>query len=687
MNVTDTSIPPTEMNTKTTTSTRSGMFRVALAGVMALLMTRAWSVADAWPAYLALLLAALFGVLLIVGRPEVLSREKLAHTLLDSALACALVAGTGGESSPFFPVFFLVALGILRIEVPAKVVAATVAIVAAYLVSVGDPGALLSPEVGLRAAFLALFCAIAGIWAFETHNYRKLALGLASAFASELSHVEKAEALVARVGPALRYMNVEGILQWTAEAAHAVGGGSYAHVAGISGNHHRTFVEGEFEILPSWWHPTIQRLVLWSCREGEAVRSEDEVHGIAGFLAVPVGPAEGEPWGAMVLGGKRFDAEEERALRLLGSGVAPALEKIDASPGGLDQISGLPNRSSLHRILRRELSHGGSATVLAVGLEGYPASARAHSRASGEDLLRRVGERLGVRQPAYHYGGDEFVVVLGGSDEARARRTAHAIRQAVSEELNGTGEAGLAAVVGFVFTGPEDEDPGSVLDQALLALGQARRSDGGVSGPLAGAPGRGRDGTAAEMVAALIRPLEVRDPLIVDHLRAVSILASRLGAQMSLDAYQLGVLELGGLLHDLGKVGIPDHILQKPGRLTDEEYGVIRRHPVLGAEMIASSEELAPVVPVVRHHHERFDGRGYPDGLSGERIPLTARVVSVADAFDSMTRDRPYGYGISREAAVEEVERNSGTQFDPRVVRALLEVVWEPGDRTADSTG
>jgi putative nucleotidyltransferase with HDIG domain len=184
-----------------------------------------------------------------------------------------------------------------------------------------------------------------------------------------------------------------------------------------------------------------------------------------------------------------------------------------------------------------------------------------------------------------------------------------------------------------------------------------------------------------------MKPLESRDSLIGDHLRAVSRLASRIGSRMSLSPDQMQALTLGALLHDLGKIGVPDQILQKPGRLTDEEYEVIKRHPVLGAEMLAPIEELALAVPVVRHHHERFDGRGYPDGLRGEDIPLVARVVSVADAFDSMTRDRPYGYGISRQAALEEVERNSGTQFDPRTVRALLEVVWGFDDQRAGSVG
>ncbi|MDQ4042324.1 MAG: HD-GYP domain-containing protein, partial [Actinomycetota bacterium] len=190
-----------------------------------------------------------------------------------------------------------------------------------------------------------------------------------------------------------------------------------------------------------------------------------------------------------------------------------------------------------------------------------------------------------------------------------------------------------------------------------------------------------------ERARALIEPLESRDPYIGDHLRAVSRLALRIGLKMSLPSDQLDALSLGALLHDVGKIGVPDRILQKPGRLTDEEYQIIRRHPMLGARMLASVRELAPAVPAVRHHHERFDGKGYPERLVGEDIPLAARIISVVDAYDSMVRERPYGYGISRDTALEEIENNSGTQFDPQVVRALLEVVWELGDRRVDSAG
>ncbi len=137
----------------------------------------------------------------------------------------------------------------------------------------------------------------------------------------------------------------------------------------------------------------------------------------------------------------------------------------------------------------------------------------------------------------------------------------------------------------------------------------------------------------------------------------------------------------------MGKIGVPDTVLHKPGRLTAEEYEVMKRHPVLGVEIVSPVKELAVALPVINHHHERFDGTGYPDGLHGEDIPMVARVAAVADAFDSMIRDRPYGYGMSEEAALKEVEDNSGTQFDPRIVRTLREVLEDAGDRRADSTG
>jgi diguanylate cyclase (GGDEF)-like protein/putative nucleotidyltransferase with HDIG domain len=672
-------------------SPRAGLLRVALAVVLALLLIQGWALPGAVGAYLAVGLALLFGMAVIVGRPAILLRERLVRVVLDSMLIGVLIAYTGGGDSPFFALYLLAALEIAWIEIRPMAVVAAAALVVGYLgaavVSEGL-GSLGSTQVALRAGFIALFCAVVAFLGSEMHGIRKLTVRLSSTLAKEIDRVESDERLISKFGPVLKVLSMEGMLEWTVEAAHEVGGGPYAHVAALNGNHHRTYMEGDFDVCPSWWHPSIQRLVLRSCREGNTVRSEEEIHGIQGFMAVPIG-LEDEKWGAVIVGGGEYGAEEERVLKLLTKGIAAVLEGAGDAPGGLDQLTGLPNRASLHRVLRRELSYGRTHTVLAMDLEGF----RDYGLAAGETLLRRVGQRLeDSRQRAFHYGDGQFVVLLSGSGEARARKVALSLQQGVSEETRSFSHPSLIAAVGFAFTQTGEEDPDLVLRTALSALQEARGRAERIAGLSAGAGARTLEDVRGDerivgIARTLVEALEAKDPYIREHLRAVSRLALRIGHELLLPAEQMEALTTGALLHDVGKIGVPDLILQKSGRLTDEEYTVIKRHPALGVEIITPVKELAPALPVVKHHHERFDGKGYPDGLRGEDIPLIARIVSVADAFDSMIRARPYGYGISRKAALEEIEENSGTQFDPRIVRALLEVVEAPGDHHAGTAG
>jgi HD-GYP domain-containing protein (c-di-GMP phosphodiesterase class II) len=663
-----------------------GLIRVALAGVVALMLAMAFP--GARVAYLAAGLALLFGIFLIVGWPAILLRERLVCVFLDSALVGMLVAYTGGAGSPFFSLYFLAALGIAFIEMRSKVAVATAALVAGYPAAVaasGDIGALGSIPVALRTGLIALFCVAVAFLGSEMQGFRKHASKLSSNLANQIDRVESDERLISKFGPVMKVLSLEGILGWTVEAAHTVGGGPYAHVAALKGNHHTTILDGDFDVCPSWWHPSIQRLVLQSCREGDTVSSEEEIHGIEGFMAIPLGTHEDERWGAVIVGGGEYGAEEERVLKLLARGIGSALEDAGDAPGGLDQLTGLPNRASLHRVLRRELSYGRPLTVLAM----QPTIVRDHGLATGDAILQRIGRRLADgRQRAFRYG-DEVFVVLSGMGESRARQTALALQQHVSEEAGSHDNLPLTAAVGWVFA--ETGDEGSVLDAALRALERAKGHPEGISGLPAGAQNSERfvEGESQVLGIAwtLVEALEAKDPYIKEHLRAVSGLALRIGSEISLPDEQMDALASGALLHDVGKIGIPDRILQKSGRLSEDEYAEIKRHPILGVSILTPATELASALPVVKHHHERFDGKGYPDGLRGEDIPLIARIVSVADAFDSMIRARPYGYGISRKAALREIEENSGTQFDPRIVRALLEVAYALGDRQADSAG
>ena len=677
---------PTIIASTAAATPMAGLLRIALAVVVVALLGQVWPAS--WPvgAYAAAGLAAVFGVLSAVGRPRVVLRERLARVVVDASLVGLLVACTGGAGSPFSPLFFLVALGMVPIETRARVAAATAAIVGAYLgaavLAAGQPGL-----VGLisGAGFLALFCAVVGFLGSGMRGLRKLASGLSSTLAREIDRVETDEALISRFGPVLKVLSLEETLRWAAETAHAVGGGSYAHVATLDGSH-STVLEADSDTCPSWWHPSIQRLLLWSCREGETVRSDENVHGIEGFVAIPVGPEEGEKRGAVILGGKELDATEERALTLLAASIAPALQNAEDAPGGLDQLTGLPNRASLHRVLWQELSHGRALTVLVVDLSGFAQYTLTRGLAAGDALLRRVGEKLrGGRQRAFRHADHAFVVVLSGAGEAKARRIAGGLRQLLAEIGDHPGAAANVAV-GFALAEGE-RDPNAVLGTALRAVEEARERADGVAGFRVGEGTTGAAATVGGMVEGLVEALKAKDPDIEEHLRAVTRLAVLISRGMSLAEEELRGLAVGGMLHDVGKIGIPEIVLHKPGRLTEEEYEAMKRHPKLGAGIVSPVRELAPALPVINHHHERFDGNGYPDGLRGEEIPLAARVVAVADAFDSMVRDRPYGYGISKEAALREIEDNSGTQFDPRVVRILRDVVGHAGGRRADSTG
>lgn len=143
---------------------------------------------------------------------------------------------------------------------------------------------------------------------------------------------------------------------------------------------------------------------------------------------------------------------------------------------------------------------------------------------------------------------------------------------------------------------------------------------------------------------------------------------------MSLTEKELTALRLAAILHDIGKIGVSDSVLLKPGRLTDEEFSAIKKHTEYGSEILKHIKEFKALIPGVRGHHERYDGKGYPDGLRGKDIPVSALIIAVADSFDAMTSDRPYRKGLGIETAIEELRKNSGTQFAPEMVEAFIRV-------------
>jgi putative nucleotidyltransferase with HDIG domain len=175
-----------------------------------------------------------------------------------------------------------------------------------------------------------------------------------------------------------------------------------------------------------------------------------------------------------------------------------------------------------------------------------------------------------------------------------------------------------------------------------------------------------------ETVQILVEVVEKKDSYTAGHARRVAIYSTAIGEELGLTKTELTKVKLAALLHDIGKIGIQDEILLKKGKLTNEEYESIKKHPVLGAELLENITQFKDIVPYVRSHHERYDGRGYPDGIHKENIPLVSRILAVADSFDAMTSNRPYRPTMNREYAFGELKKNASTQFDPIVVEAFL---------------
>ncbi|MBW1722923.1 MAG: response regulator [Deltaproteobacteria bacterium] len=178
-------------------------------------------------------------------------------------------------------------------------------------------------------------------------------------------------------------------------------------------------------------------------------------------------------------------------------------------------------------------------------------------------------------------------------------------------------------------------------------------------------------------ITSLIAALEARDQYTRGHSEAVSMIVAEMASRMQLSSEDKESLVIGGRLHDLGKIGVPDGILLKPGPLTREEFAVIREHPVVGANILGPIPSIRPLIPVILHHHERFDGKGYPHGLKGEKIPLWARMTAVADTYHALTSDRPYRKGMEHEKALEIIRDVRGTQLCPECADVFLEIFSE----------
>lgn len=328
-----------------------------------------------------------------------------------------------------------------------------------------------------------------------------------------------------------------------------------------------------------------------------------------------------------------------------------------------DALTGLGNRRRFLADLDRFLD--GEATpqrlLVLFDLDGFKYYNDTFGHPAGDALLVRLGGRLAAVGAAhgasYRLGGDEFCLLVelpeGGADALTGAAVA-----ALSDSGDGFSISTSFGAVLLPAEAARTADALRVADQRLYAQKNAAKL------------GRGRPHEV------LLQALREREPALYGHSRQVAQLSVAVGREMGLPADVLERIKLAAELHDIGKLGIPDEVLKKPGTLTEEEWSFVRQHTVIGQRILAAAPALHEVGAVVRSTHERWDGKGYPDGLVGEQISLEARIVAVCDAFTAMTAQRPYAAGVAPgEVAIRELRRCAGAQFDPAIVPVLCRVV------------
>ena len=327
-----------------------------------------------------------------------------------------------------------------------------------------------------------------------------------------------------------------------------------------------------------------------------------------------------------------------------------------------DALTGLGNRRRLLADLGHHLEFGYEPVVLvAYDLDGFKSYNDAFGHPAGDALLARLGEKLrDAVEPAgsaYRMGGDEFCVLLsdgaGQADAVSARALA-----SLSETGRGFDVTASFGAVRIPDEGGSTAEALQIADQRLYRQKSARAAS-----------------PRTQTRDVLLRVLREREPELHDHLRSVARLASAVARRLEMSPEAIDEVARGAELHDVGKMAVPDAILDKPGALNAGEWSFIHRHTLIGEAILSAAPSLVPVARLVRSSHERFDGNGYPDGLAGDSIPLGSRIIFACDAFDAMVSERSYAPAMSREEALEQIRHGRGTQFDPAVVAALCDAV------------
>ena len=352
-----------------------------------------------------------------------------------------------------------------------------------------------------------------------------------------------------------------------------------------------------------------------------------------------------------------------------------------------DPITGLLNHRyghvSLDETFQRASSRGDPLSILLGDIAGFKLFNDTYGHALGDEVLRLVAgvlrQMVGDSGILSRYGGDTFLVILPGADKAAASAFADRLAAAIGEiefqASDGT-RVPISLALGLASFPEDTESKDHLLAVADAATYEAKRL-GGIDrqGPRLVAAGEERAESVFGALDSLVQAIEYRDRYTKTHSDLVAEYAAKLSFQAGLSDEAVRAIRIAGVLHDVGKLIVPDDILKKPGPLTAEEYDVIKRHPLVGEMLIREAPFLEDVIQAVGCHHESYDGSGYPRGLRGDEIPLLGRVMAIADAYSAMTLDRPYRRALSPDEIIAELLAGAGTRFDARLVSIFVDML------------